>query len=93
MKQKHIKARAKTSALFDGHGLLKPISLGSDGSELGRYDLLPDVPLQRDSYRKSKRLTERREFKATNKDDSVETPSAELGPDSKGIEADATGFL
>ncbi|KAM7541103.1 hypothetical protein Aperf_G00000040448 [Anoplocephala perfoliata] len=93
IKQNRIKTRARTSALFDGNGLLKPISLGSDGSELGRYDLLPDVPLQRDSYRKSKRLTERREFKVTNKDDSAESLSPEPGPEPKGTDSDATGFL
>lgn len=71
---------------------MKPISFGPDGSDLGRYDLLPDVPLQRESYRKSQRSQRELKF-ATTKDDSTETLSADLGPDPKGADTDATGFL
>ncbi|KAM3185021.1 hypothetical protein ACTXT7_007232 [Hymenolepis weldensis] len=84
--------KAKTPSLFAGSGLMKPISFGPDGSDLGRYDLLPDVPLQRESYKKSQRSQRELKF-ATTKDDSTETLSADLGPDPKGTETDATGFL
>ncbi|CDS41361.1 Plasma membrane channel protein Ist2 [Echinococcus multilocularis] len=85
--------RTKSSALFVGSEILKPIGLSLSGSDLGRYDLLPDVPLQRgESYRRSRRSSGRCKIRANNPEDKTDAIPGDSGADHK-TEADATGFL
>lgn len=71
---------------------MKPIAFSPDSSNLGRYDLLPDVPLLRESFRKSQRSIRESKLPKTNVD-STETLSADFGRDPKDTDTDATGFL
>nr|CDS29075.1 conserved hypothetical protein [Hymenolepis microstoma] len=91
LRRKRSDKRAKTTSLFTGNGL-KPISFSAEENDLGRYDLLPDVPLQRDSYRKSQRSQQEMKL-ATIKDESTETLSTALGLNPKNTDTNATGFL
>ncbi|VDK36261.1 unnamed protein product [Taenia asiatica] len=88
------RGRTKSSALFAGSEILKPISLSPGGSDLGRYDLLPDVPLQRgESCRRSRRSSGRRGARTNNPEDGKEIILGDSEADHKPTEADATGFL
>lgn len=84
----------KSSALFAGSEILKPIGLSPGGNDLGRYDLLPDVPLQRsESYRRSRRSSGRREVRTSDPEDGTKIILDDSEADHKPTEADATGFL
>lgn len=89
--ESQTQTRPKSSALFAGTGILRPIGLGSAGNSLGRYDLLPDVPLQSgEVYRKSLRST--RQNAQTEQQDitpKVEHEACQL----QETEIDSTGFL
>ncbi|KAL5112592.1 hypothetical protein TcWFU_007801 [Taenia crassiceps] len=88
------RSRTKSGALFAGSEILKPIALSPGGSDLGRYDLLPDVPLQHnESYRRSRRSSGRRRVRTNNSEDGTEVTPNDLAVDRKPTEADATGFL
>ncbi|KAL5962740.1 hypothetical protein TSMEX_009518 [Taenia solium] len=64
------------------------------GSDLGRYDLLPDVPLQRsESCRRSRGSSGRRRARTNNPEDGTEIIPGDSEADHKPTEADATGFL
>ncbi|VDM18267.1 unnamed protein product [Hydatigera taeniaeformis] len=88
------RGKAKGSALFSGSEILKPIGLSPDGSDLGRYDLLPDVPLQcSDSCRRSRRTSGRRGARTNNLQDGAGIIPNKPGTDRKSTEVEATGFL
>ncbi|VDN97505.1 unnamed protein product [Rodentolepis nana] len=89
LKRKQSNKRAKTASLFTGNGL-KPISFNAERNNLGKYDLLPDVPLQRESYRKSQKS--QKELKLATKEESAESLSATLGLNPKNTD-NGTGFL
>ena len=67
--------------------------MSPDGSEAGRYDLLPDVPFQcGESHRQSKR-SPKHKSKARQAHGNKETVPQNLDNDYEFREHEATGFL
>ncbi|VDD74000.1 unnamed protein product [Mesocestoides corti] len=96
-KQAHARIRDNTSVLFATSSLLKPTGFNSTMVDPGRYDLLPDVPLQQcDSFRKSCRSTSTRDHSAneeTSRHDTIETIYHDNDLERKNTMTEATGFL